>query len=434
MARDTTKALTASLLALGTAALCDGRAAAQQPEPMVPTAAVRATVVRPQSGRRVPHGAGRVAYTNFEELVPDEPPANPQVFQARTGVYAETPASLACIYRQVAPGSGCSPTTATALASGGSRLIAIVDAYDHPTLASNLATFSRTFGLPPASFSTVYAAGRRPAQDPKGNWEVEEALDVEVAHSLAPGARLVLVEAASESTGDLLAAVDVASTLVAQAGGGEVSMSWGTDEFAGERSYDYHFTKPGVVYFAAAGDDPGDVLFPAVSANVVAVGGTTVTRNANTGTFRGEATWTDGGGGASAYVPSPSYQAGVRDLTGRNRATPDLAADGNPQSGVNVYSSIPGSTASTGWLVVGGTSASTPIVAALVNAAGTFQASSASELQSLYARAGTRSFRTVTRGTCGPDASYDATLPWSACVGLGSPEAGAGVPAKPNPF
>ena len=150
-----------------------------------------------------------------------------------------------------------------------------------------------------------------------------------------PGSSLVEAPTAA----DLYTAVDVASRLVAQAGGGEVSMSWGSSEFDGETEYDTHFKTPGVVYFAAAGDDPG-TLYPASSAYVVAVGGTTIARDPATGDFLGEATWSDGGGGPSAFIPAPRYQNAVRYLTGAMRATPDISADANPYSGVYIYSFI----------------------------------------------------------------------------------------------
>ncbi len=270
----------------------------------------------------------------------------------------------------------------------------------------------------------VFSSGSRPVQDPTGGWEIEEALDVELAHALAPYARIILVEAPTPS--DLYTAVDVASRLVAQAGGGEVSMSWGSSEFQGETDYDAYFKTPGVVYFAASGDDPG-TLYPASSAHVVAVGGTTIARNATTGDFLGEATWSDGGGGPSAFVPAPRYQNGVSYISGAMRATPDLAADANPYSGVYVYSYIVNDPANTGWVIYGGTSAATPIVAAIANATDTFRPSSFGELINLYAAAGGAGFRPILRGICGPGGSYDPTAIWNPCVGLGSPQ-------RPPPF
>ena len=370
---------------------------AQQVGPLGPVTAALGTVVTPLSSRPTQNGAGRVPHTNTRQFVPN----NPALVQPQgsTGVYFETPASLACVYRRIPRSDRCSPSTATATAIGGSRVIAIVDAYDHPNIVVDLATYSQKFGLPSANISVVFSSGTRPAQDPSGGWEVEEALDVELAHALAPYARIILVEAPTAS--DLYSAVDVASRLVAQAGGGEVSMSWGSSEFAGETDYDTHFKTPGVVYFAASGDDPG-TLYPASSAFVVAVGGTTIARNATNGDFLGEATWSDGGGGPSAYVPMPRYQNAVSYISGAMRATPDLAADANPYSGAYIYSDIINDPANTGWLIYGGTSAATPIVAAIANATDTFRPSSFGQLINLYAAAGAPGFRPILRGICGP--------------------------------
>ncbi|MGA8231527.1 MAG: hypothetical protein WB795_08605, partial [Candidatus Acidiferrales bacterium] len=139
---------------------------------------------------------------------------------------------------------GCNPNNTTENPTGGGNAIAVVDAYDYPTAASDLSTFSAQFGLPAANFTVVYASGTRPSPDPTGGWELEEALDIEWSHAIAPKAKIFLVEAASNSNTDLLTGVAVASKLVAENGGGEVSMSWGEGEFSGETAYDNNFTKP----------------------------------------------------------------------------------------------------------------------------------------------------------------------------------------------
>lgn len=398
-----------------------GLAAAQDGGALTPVTAGIGSIVIPASSRPSigPDGIP-LPHTHSRRFVPLAG-VHPHLAD---GTFYETPASLACVYRQGPMPYGCIPGSVTTVASGGSKTIAIVDAYDHPNIARDLAYYSSYFGLPPANFQVVFANGTRPAQDPTGSWEAEEAIDVEIAHALAPNARIILVEAATPS--DLYAAVDVAANLVAQAGGGEVSMSWGSGEFPSETAYESHFQKPGVVYFASTGDDPG-TQYPSVSPNVVAVGGTSIRRNASTGVLYGQSTWDEGGGGASAYFPSPAYQQGVRSLTGTRRAVPDIAADANPYTGVLVYNSLPGNGEAAGWQVWGGTSVSAPIVAALTNASGTFQASSAAELTQLYANAGTNRFRPIEKGVCGPSEGYTATLPWSPCVGLGSP-------ARPQPF
>jgi subtilase family serine protease len=158
---------------------------------------------------------------------------------------------------------------------------------------------------------------------------------------MAPKAKIYLVEAASPSYANLLSAVLVANNLVASAGGGEVSMSWGGSEFSSERRYDSYFTQPGVVYFASSGDSPG-VIWPSSSPNVVSVGGTSVSRNPTTGAFQQEMAWQSGGGGASRYELRPSYQnasrpscrpAGHRTLP--PSPTPTPAFDYNASNGTS---------------------------------------------------------------------------------------------------
>ena len=129
-----------------------------------------------------------------------------------------------------------------------------------PSALADLQLFSKQFGLPvptPSNFQVVFASGVQPARDL--GWELEEALDIEYAHAMAPNATLYLVEAASDSLSSLLAAVDKASQLVAKAGGGQVSMSWGSAEFSGQTSFDSHFLTQNVVYFASSGDSQARV-------------------------------------------------------------------------------------------------------------------------------------------------------------------------------
>src|SRR5712671_6432700 len=144
----------------------------------------------------------------------------------------ETPASLRSVYKL--------PST------GGSGVIAIVDAFDYPTAENDLNVFSSQFGLPACTtangcFKKVFASGSQPAAN--CGWSQEAALDIEWAHAMAPNAKIVLVEAATNSFVDLFAAVDVATSqvLAGPTGKGEVSMSWGGSEFSGENANDSHF-------------------------------------------------------------------------------------------------------------------------------------------------------------------------------------------------
>jgi len=240
---------------------------------------------------------------------------------------------------------------------GSGQTIAIIDAYDDPTIAEDLAVFSQRFGLPPATLVKATPQGT-PDYDP--GWASEIALDVEWAHSIAPRAKILLVEARSTSFSNLMAAVDYA---VAQ-GAEQISMSWGGSEYAGELRNDVHFRHPGVSFFAAAGDQGGQALYPAVSPYVTAVGGTTLQLD-NSGNSLSETAWNSGGGGHSLYVARPAYQTGF--LFDPNRGSPDVAYNSDTSTGFYVYDS---SSAYGGWFQVGGTSAGTPqwaALAALVN-------------------------------------------------------------------
>jgi subtilase family serine protease len=313
--------------------------------------------------------------------------------------------------------------------TGKGQTIAIVDAFDDPFILSDLATFSRKYGLPvlaptstpavngptstAASTITVYnLAG--PATDP--GWNQETALDVEWAHAVAPDANIILVEAASASTRDLIAAVNGAKGIAEVTA---VSMSWGSAEFAGQTAYDGVFTTPaghkGITFLASAGDSGAGAEWPASSPNVVSVGGTSLTVGAS-GSRLGETYWSGTGGGTSRYEPEPTYQA-ARQSTG-HRSGPDVAAVADPNTGVLIISG--GQT-----LQVGGTSLGSPVWAGLVSLANQGRALAGQgsldgptqTLPKLYA-APAGSFNDITTGP-----GTRATAGYDTATGLGSPNA-----------
>lgn len=404
----------------------------------------------PQSGIALPGDAGIRAHTFFKILVPPGRPADQPGFAATenaaaaeglvrfstqpvSGYVAETPASLACLYG-INPGAGisggCNPETLRTVATGGSKAIAIVDAYDYPTALADLIAFSKQFGLPAptaTTFTVAYEGSTNPGPDPLCGefggwscWAAEAALDIEMAHAMAPAAHIYLVEANSESNADLFAAVKKAATLVAVAGGGEVSMSWGEGEYYGESAEDANMTGKNVVFFASSGDSEG-TFYPAVSPNVVAVGGTSIARNPATLGFEGETAWDQTGGGFSAYETRPAFQS---TISSAHRGVPDVAAVGNPYTGVWVYMSFDNKYAGVlyPWNIFGGTSVGAPLWAGIVNHAGHFSASTAAEHALIYANAKTAAyFRDVTVGTCGYYEGYLAAPGWDACSGVGAP-------------
>ena len=163
------------------------------------------------------------------------------------------PPSGAFTPAQIQEAYGFNSITFGASAGNGSgQTIAVVDAYDDPNIQADLNTFDTQFGLPATTVTRVNETGGAsyPASDSTGDWELEESLDVEWAHAMAPGANIMLVEASSASDSDLLTAVRYAA-----AHANVVSMSWGGSEFSGESVYDSaYFDQPGVAYVASSGD------------------------------------------------------------------------------------------------------------------------------------------------------------------------------------
>ena len=269
-------------------------------------------------------------------------------------------------------------------------------------------------------------------------WALETSLDVEWAHALAPGANILLVEAASGSLSDLFSAVSTASQ---QPGVSVVSMSWGTNEFWGESSFDSLFTTPaghtGVTYVAASGDSGAwsGPMYPSVSPNVLAVGGTSLTLNSNGG-YGSESGWSGSTGGFSgldsywwSYESQPSYQNAALQAAGLSygvRTTPDVSFNADPNSGVAVYDSVSYSGQS-GWFQVGGTSAAAPAWAGLIAitdqglATGGKGPLSGTQAQTQLYGLPSSDFHDITSGFNG----YSATTGYDLVTGLGSPKANA---------
>jgi subtilase family serine protease len=247
--------------------------------------------------------------------------------------------------------------------NGSGETIALIEMYHDPNIQSDLATFDTKYGLPTPTLTVVNQAGNQT----DSGWSLEESMDVEWAHSIAPGANILVVEAApsysqTQELQNLLTAVNTARNT---AGVVAVSMSWGFNEMSNESSYDSYFTTPsgheGITFIAASGDS-GVAEYPSASPNVLSVGGTSLNLTSS-GTYGSETAWSSGGGGYSSFESEPTYQATVQ-TTGM-RSTPDVAFDADPNTGVEVYSTAPG--ARTGsWQVVGGTSLGSPSWAGII--------------------------------------------------------------------
>ena len=417
------------------------------------------TLIIPQSSQKqtVPAGHNFVANTNYEIFIPSG--IRPDEAPPYTNYGYETPASIACHYGLVSPGSGiapnCNPQHTTVVPTGGANTIAIVDAYDDPDAPSDLAYFSDWFGIPfsVSQFHVVWAntgASSCPGYlgysipiDYTGGCEFEEALDVEWAHAMAPSANIYLVEACSASDTDLAQAVLVANNLVqcgqselntstgalgtcpaSSTGAGMVTMSWGGGEYAGETAYDSYFTTPNVVYLAAAGDGPG-LSYPCASPNVVCVGGTTLRRNASNFNFEQETAWVFTGTGVSYYEPKPSYQTPVGNNPTAWRGVPDVSMDADPYTGVYVYDTFPEDIYYFyQWWTAGGTSVAVQVFGGIMNVAevtSTFAPSTNSELNYMYSfRTNASAYNDITVGYCGFYMGTPTLTHWDFCTGIGS--------------
>jgi kumamolisin len=401
-------------------------------------------IVIPSSSVPGPADTGVLVHTNVQMLIPPGglPTVAPNIpgtpGPPYSGYFYETPASIGCIYQLVLPQvPGCNPNLAYMNPSGGSRAVAIVDAYHDPNATADFASFSTQFGIFGGSFTYVQTAHGNgsgvctgavstPINDPTGGgWALEESLDIEYAHAMAPNAAIYLVEAQSNLLTDMYCAETTAAILVSGLGGGEVSNSWGSGEFSSETFFDGIFTRSNVVFFASSGDAPG-TEYPCTSPNVVCVGGTSTGRNPVSGFFLNQETgWQVAGGGPSFYESRPGYQP---PSVGIARAVPDVSADANPSTGVWVLDNYPLTGSPCGapcWFIVGGTSVASPLWAGIVNRAGNFYNSSYTELTHLYSDPSS-DFNDVTIGSCGPYMGYLASVGWDFCTGRGSPRGYAG--------
>jgi subtilase family serine protease len=335
-----------------------------------------------------------------------------------------------------APAAGYGPSdlqSAYALPSstaGAGQTVAIVDAYDDSTAEADLGTYRSTYGLPACTtangcFKKVNQSGVQGSY-PANNqsWAVEISLDLDMVSAACPNCHILLVEASSNSNANLYAAEDTAARL----GATEISNSYGGSEASTETTDDAHFNHPGVAITVSSGDSGFGVEYPAASRYVTAVGGTTLSR-ASTARGWSESAWSGSGSGCSAYEPKPTWQT---DTGCARRTVADVSAVADPNTGVNVYDSnctglnkLVGNCFA-GWGVVGGTSASSPIVASVYALAG----NAASLTYGSYPYSHTSALNDVTSGSngsgCSPAYLCTAGPGYDGPTGLGTPAGAAG--------
>ena len=323
--------------------------------------------------------------------------------------------------------------------ASSTQTIAVVDAYNDPTAEADLGVYDSEFGLPPCTtangcFRKVNEEGQAgPLPPTEGRWATEISIDVQMAHSICQSCHVLLVETDGETFAELGAGVNAA----VKAGASEISNSYGGGEQAADRGVaSTYYDHPATVITASSGDCgylnaecpgyPRAANFPADSPDVVAVGGTSLTES--NGVWTGTV-WQDGGSGCSTVFEAPPWQLQAANFAatacGSGRSVADVAAIGDPNTGVDIYDSTPeGHGAPTGWGVWGGTSVSSPIVAAEYALAGGAHGVSY-PAATLYAHLGQSNalydVLAGANGSCGGATSCHAAVGFDGPSGVGSP-------------
>ncbi len=303
---------------------------------------------------------------------------------------------------------------------GSGRTVAIVDAYDDPNAESDLATYRATYGLPSCTtangcFKKLNQNGGTSYPSADSGWAGEISLDLDMVSAICQQCHILLVEASSSQISDLGKAVNRAVSLGARF----VSNSYGGDESSSDASFDrLYFNHPGVAITVSAGDGGYATAYPAASRYVTAVGGTALKVSSNARGFT-ETVWGNSGSGGtgsgcSAYDAKPSWQT---DTGCRMRTLNDVSAVADPDTGVAVYDTYQ----SGGWQVYGGTSASSPIIAATYAIAGTPAAGSYPSSYPYHHLSGLYDVTSGSNGSCSPSYLCTAGPGYDGPTGLGTP-------------
>ena len=316
-----------------------------------------------------------------------------------------TPADIASAYKLPA-----SPSHAT---------VAIIDAYNDPKAETNLATYRAKYKLPACTtangcFRKVNQRGAStPLPDGDPGWGVEISLDLDAVSAACPSCHLLLVEGDTEDIADLGAAENTAVRL----GAAVVSNSYGTTEFNGMSSYSHYYNHPGTPIVVSSGDEGfGIPNFPAVLTTSISVGGTSLTKASTTSRGWTEHAWSQASSGCSGYIAKPTWQ---HDTHCPARTVADISAVADPGSGFIVYDTY-GLGSDGGYLQVGGTSLSAPLIAAMIGRAG--NSTALSNASHLYTHtASIFDIKGGSNGYCGHDYLCTALTGYDAPTGLGTP-------------
>ncbi|MEY9856988.1 hypothetical protein ABH935_002596 [Catenulispora sp. GAS73] len=306
------------------------------------------------------------------------------------------------------------------MTGGANQTVAIVDAGDDPQAEADLAVYRSTYGLPACTtangcFHKVNERGAASPLPADQNWGVEIALDLDMVSAACPQCEILLVETDQASGVDLGTSVNTAVKL----GATEVSNSYGATESSDTPADAAYYSHPGVAITASSGDRGyGIPNEPAVFSSVISVGGTSLTKAANTRGWS-ETAWNGAASGCSAWVDKPAWQT---DPNCPGRMVADVSADADPNTGPAVYLTDYGAP---GWIVVGGTSASSPFIAGVIALAG--NPAKYPNASTLYAPSAQAGLNDVVGGSnapstvCGGDYQCNAVVGYDGPTGMGSP-------------
>lgn len=333
--------------------------------------------------------------------------------------------------------------------TGKGRTIVIIDAFQSPTIQHDLQKFDSLFGLNDPTLNVIAPDGLTPFNPMDGNqvgWSAEITLDVEWAHSVAPGATIDLVLAKSNQDVDILSATSYA---IEKNLGDVISQSFGEGEtcvdpalLKQEHEVFQEAVRKHITLFASSGDQgaaqptcDGSNFYlsassPATDPFVTAVGGTTLNASGTTGAYGSETAWSGSGGGYSTVYARPEYQEGV--VRSKFRGEPDVSMDADPNSGVLVVwsSAIYGADQV---FIFGGTSASSPTWAGVLALTDQLAHHRQGFINDAIYRLGrsryyNAAFHDITSGNNSFDPGngvingYNAGKGWDAVTGWGSPK------------
>lgn len=347
--------------------------------------------------------------------------------------------------------------------TGKGRTIVIVDAFQAPTIQTDLQFFDKTFGLPDPVFKQFMPDGSVPFSynnaDQLG-WDTEITLDVEWSHAIAPGANIDLVLSKTDNDADILSAERFA---IDHNLGDVISQSFGENESCVTPSLlpiEHHqyqqATAEGITLFASAGDSGSAELScdgtslvqaassPASDPLVTSVGGTNLLADPHTGAYQSETVWSPasdvvdgaGGGGFSVIYKRPEFQEGVAGISPSTRGVPDISYDASVNDGVLAFLTIPPIGGNNELVTVfGGTSSGSPQWAALTTLTDQLAGHRVGFINSalyLIGKTGLSrfTFHDITTG----DNSFNgvpgfaAQTGWDAASGWGTPKANVLVP------